>query len=202
MVSLILPMADVVEGTLTFSFPDDWQVIKFDETLWYTERMKRSLKGMDILAAKENSHWWIEIKDCVGYEPDNLPRMSETLPVSVVTAKQWLDAQAFAAQVKVQRRKLFIIDEVMQKFRDTLVSVVVAHREIDGELSSYTAPARSGQGLVIVLLLTWSARDYGRLAARLKMKLDMALKPYGLTGFVVDETCRVPGLDLIVSRAV
>ncbi|MCK9729260.1 hypothetical protein [Pseudomonas syringae] len=199
-VSWILPMVDVVEGALRFSFTDDWQVIKYDETLWYTERMKRSLKGVDILAAKENRHWWIEIKDCVGYEPDNLPRLSESPPTSVTHTKAWLDAQVFAEQVKVLRKKPFIIDEVMQKFRDTLVPVVVAHREDDGELSSYTAPAISGQGLVIVLLLTWSPRDYGRLATRLKTKLDMALKPYGLIGFVVNEACRVPGLDVAVNR--
>ncbi|AHG39027.1 hypothetical protein N018_01700 [Pseudomonas syringae CC1557] len=195
-------MVDVVEGKLTFSFGDDWKVIKFDETVWYSERMKRSLKGMDILATRENRHWWIEIKDCLGYEPDNLPRMSGAIPASVTLTKGWLDTQSFAREVNVQRRKLFIIDEVMQKFRDTLVSVVVAHRENDGELSAFTPPAKEGHSLVIVLLLAWSSRDYGRLAARLKLKLDMALKPYGLIGFVVSEVSRVPGLELTVNRSV
>ncbi|GFM87447.1 hypothetical protein PSCICO_28460 [Pseudomonas cichorii] len=194
-------MVDVVEGMLTFSFDDEWQVIKFDESQWYCDRMKRQLKGMDILAIKDERHWWIEIKDCLGYEPANIPRMSGADPSGVTSTKEWLAGQSFAGDVKVQRQKLFIIDEVMQKFRDTLASVVIAQREGDQELRAYVAPIKGNPPLVVVLLLTWEPREYGRLAARLKLKLDMALKPYGLTGFVVNETCRVPGLDPAITRA-
>ncbi|GFM82282.1 hypothetical protein PSCICN_29740 [Pseudomonas cichorii] len=194
-------MVDVVEGMLTFSFDDEWQVIKFDESQWYCDRMKRQLKGMDILAIKDERHWWIEIKDCLGYEPANIPRMSGADPSGVTSTKDWLAGQSFAGDVKVQRQKLFIIDEVMQKFRDTLASVVIAQREGDQELRAYVSPTKGNPPLVVVLLLTWEPREYGRLAARLKLKLDMALKPYGLTGFVVNETCRVPGLDPAITRA-
>lgn len=111
-------MVDIVEGGLNFSFGAGWQAIKYDDTAWYVNQMKRSIKAMDILACKQNSHWWIEIKDCDGYETANTPRMSPADPPGVDQTRTWISTQTFADSVKAQRKKMFIIDEVMQKFRD------------------------------------------------------------------------------------
>ncbi|WLI06757.1 hypothetical protein PSH66_00030 [Pseudomonas sp. FP597] len=192
-------MVDIVEGGLTFSFGTGWQAIKYDDTVWYVNHMKRSIKAMDILACKQKKHWWIEIKDCDGFETANMPRMSPTDHPGIELTKTWIKTQAFADSVKAQRKKMFIVDEVMQKFRDTLTSAVVAQRLQNAELLPFIAPSHNNEPLVIVLILTWGLPDYARLAARLQQKLNTALVPYGLTGFVVNETCQVAGLDPVIT---
>jgi len=195
-------MVDIVEGRLTFSFGADWQVIKYDESAWYINQIKTTLKAMDILARKQNDHWWIEIKDCVGHEVANRPRLSPTDPQEVDQARAWIKAQAFDDTVKAQRKKQFIIDEVMQKLRDTLTSAVVAQRLKNAELLPFTPPSHTNASLVVVLILTWDLADYARLARLLQQKLNTALVPYGVNGFVVNETCQVPGFDPTITRAV
>lgn len=170
-------MVDLVENRLTFSFGAGWQAIKYDDSAWYLGQIKRSLKAMDILASKQNDHWWIEIKDCGGYEAQNTPRMSDIDPQGVALTRAWINAQTLSNTVKAQRKQEFIIDEVMQKFRDTLSSAVVAQRLKNAEMLPFTAPSHSDESLVIVLLLTWDLPDYGRLALRLHQKLNSALAP-------------------------
>ncbi|MEA5673162.1 hypothetical protein VA602_17665 [Pseudomonas sp. MH2] len=198
-------MVDIVEGGLTFSFGAGWQAIKYDETAWYANQLRSGgsgLKAMDILACKQNSHWWIEIKDCDGHETASTPRISPADPVGVDQTRAWINTQTFAGSVKAQRKKLFIIDEVMQKFRDTLTSAVVAQRLRSAELLPFIGPSHSNESLVIVLVLTWGLPDYARLASRLQQKLNTALVPYGMTGFVVNQNCQVPGLDPAITRTV
>lgn len=193
-------MVDIVEGALTFSFGAGWQVIKYDESAWYLNQIKTTLKAVDILACKQNSHWWIEIKDCIGHEAVNTPRLSHIDPQEVDQTRTWVKAQAFDKIVKVQRQKQFIIDEVMQKIRDTLTSTVIAQRLGNAELLPFVPPSHSNSSLVIVLILTWNIADYARLARLLQQKLNTALVPYGINGFVVNETCQVPGLDPTITR--
>ena len=195
-------MVDIVEDGLKFSFGPGWQAIKYDDTDWYVNHMKRSIKAMDILACKQNKHWWIEIKDCDGFEVANTPRISPDDHPGVELTRAWIKTQTFVDSVKAQRKKMFIIDEVMQKFRDTLASAVIAQRLHNVELLPFVAPSHKNEPLVIVLVLTWGLPDYARLAARLQQKLNTALVPYGLTGFVVNETCQVAGLDPVITRAV
>jgi hypothetical protein len=59
-------MRKIVEGQLTFEFPDDWMAEKFDEWTFYREHFQRipGTKAVDILAIAPNqSLWLIEVKD-------------------------------------------------------------------------------------------------------------------------------------------
>lgn len=195
-------MPEVTEGRLTFHFPDNWQLAKYDDSAWYRQQMKSRLKGLDILAHDGGpTHWWIEVKDCEGYEPENRPRLSGKDPAGVHQARQWVEHQGLKPTVHVVRRKPFIVDEVEEKFRDTLAAITVAQRERDPELASFHIVWPHSPKLKVVLLLTWNQRDFKRLATRLRSRMETALAPYGVIGFVVNEkTPEAAGLNCQVTR--
>ena len=193
-------MVDITEQSLTFHFATGWEAIKFDDTSWHRVQMKSRLKAMDILASNNQHHWWIEIKDCHGFETKNRPRLVPREPSEVVETRIWVDTKGWKLIVSATRRKAFIIDEVLEKLRDTLVSLTIASRVNHPDLAPFSISASQPEKLIIVLLLTWDITDFKRLAKLLQQKLTTALQPYGLQGLVVNELMPVPGLDCTISR--
>lgn len=57
---------DIQESRLNFIFPDEANVVKFDDTRFYRERYERfsGAKGVDILASTASTSYIIEVKDC------------------------------------------------------------------------------------------------------------------------------------------
>lgn len=195
-------MPEVQEGRLTFRFPDGWRLLKYDDSDWYRQRMKSRLKGMDILAHESGElHWWVEVKDCEGFEPENRPRLSAADPAEVSQARHWIEQQGLKPKVQVSRRKPFIVDEVEEKLRDTLAALAVAEREVAPELTDFSPLHAPWPRLRVVLLLTWNQRDFKRLATRLQTRMQRALAPYGVQGMVVNEhTTGNAGLHCQVTR--
>lgn len=183
-----------VEGKLRFSFPEPWLALKFDDTAWYRSAMQSRVKAMDVVACAGNTHWWIEVKDCLSFEPANQPRLSPSDPPEVTAVREWAKAQGHGDAVSVKRVKPFIVDEVAEKLQGTLLSVATAQRT-----GAATAPAEEllpmagvldeGARWAVVLLLTWNpaARDFGRLAMRLRDKLRQRLAVYQVECYVVNE---------------
>jgi len=179
-------MVEITEGRLKFTFGGGWDAVKYNESRWHTGQMKSQLKAMDILATKDDRHWWIEIKDCEGYEEENRPRLSPAEPDEVGKTRIWIKDQGWAQLIKVDRKKPFIVDEVVAKFRDTLVALACAQRRAEPELVKHEIVA-VGQSLTVVLILTWDSREFKRLAQRLQDKLRNALIPYAVDAYVVNE---------------
>ncbi|WP_419616939.1 hypothetical protein [Thiolapillus sp.] len=197
-------MVEIIEGSeekgLKCSFPDSWHAIKYDESSWHRKQMKSQLKAMDILATEGNRHWWVEIKDCAGYEDDNRPRLSPNDCNEVIQTRQWVDDRDWSHQVKVSRKKPFIVDEIVEKFRQTLMALSFAEREQNKDLADYWLIC-SRKPLSIVLLLTWDSPDFNRLAMRLQDKLKNMLSCYGVEAFVINGTAPVTmGLEMTVER--
>lgn len=193
-------MLDITENRLNFQFAEDWNAIKFDDTAWHQVQMKSRLKAMDILACHNQQHWWIEIKDCQGFETENRPRLSQNESAEVKEARDWVDAKGWKPIVSVSRKKAFIVDEILEKMRATLVSLTIASRVNHPDLSAFSVSASQPEKLTIVLLLTWDIKDFKRMARLLQQKLTTALQPYGLQGLVVNELMPVPNLDCTISR--
>lgn len=192
-------MTQLVEGGLRLTFPAGWQALKFDDTSWHRQRFGHH-QAMDVLATHSGQHWWIEIKDCEGFEQDNRPRMSPAEPQEVEQARTWVKSQGLESRVRLTRAKPFIIDELIEKLRSTLVSVLAAKRQGEAELQPYVAVYDQGMPFSVILLLTWDIADFNRLAQRLQQKLNRVLLPYGLQGLVVNDLGRVAGLACQVSR--
>ncbi|MEN9867859.1 MAG: hypothetical protein RL748_3449 [Pseudomonadota bacterium] len=200
-------MVEIVEGSLSFQFGVGLNAIKFDKTDWHLHQMRSSLKAMDILANNANPdltgdrpirHWWIEIKNCLGDEAANQTRMAPTDLPEVKSTSDWIKQQGWEAQVAVRPRKMYIIDELIAKLRDTLASMNLAALHADPELAPFLLASR--QNLTIVLIISWELNDFKRLAKALQTKLERALQPYGLQGFVVGEHGAVPGLPCTIKR--
>lgn len=196
-------MQKVSEGKLNLRFPADWQVIKYDDSQWHTSRMRSRLKAMDLLLRNPaGEHYWIEIKDCLGFEPDNRPRLSPKDSQELTKTKAWLGDKGFNGQIKAERKKPFIVDEVEVKLRETLAALTVAQRENDPEIAPFQLIENGVKPLTAILLLTWDAKDFKRLATRLQPKLQRSLQSYGVRCFVVnnEDSLRKVGVDCHLTR--
>lgn len=186
-------MVEIVEDNVCLRFLDGWNAIKFDDTIWHKQGTMQQLRAMDILSCRDSVHWWIEIKDFRGYEAENQPRLSPNTSEEVVKTKEWLKSQGYENRVKVVRYKAYIVDEVLEKFRETLVSLLVAHRADNPEVGSYATAVQPGTDFSVALILLSDLRDFKRLALRLQDKVQRALTPYSVKGFVTDGTIPLPG---------
>lgn len=198
----------IVEDKLSFDFPDPWNAVKFDDTKWYRETIKSRVKAVDIVAFSGDRHWWIEVKDCLGYETENYPRLIPGDQPVVETVREWAKSQGHKNHVVVKRAKPFIVDEVAEKLEGTLVSLAAARRAAHAE-EVPVAQVQPAAGVMapesewsLVLLLTWDpgARDFGRLAMRLRDKLDKRLAAFRLNCFVLNENESAPNQPWSVTR--
>ncbi len=94
----------IPEASLMFSFPDNWRILKFDETRFHKERWNSFAKGskaVDFVAAFDGVVWFIEVKD---YRANPRQKPSE------------------------------VFDEVAMKVRDTLAGLkVLSVRDSDSQ---------------------------------------------------------------------
>ena len=104
-------MVAIPEKNLTFEFPDEWQVIKYDDSNFYRKRFEQmdDVKGLDFLARTDAVLWMIEARDFRGYRIQNKKRM--------------------------QNNELTL--EVAKKVRDTVAVLYDAHRFENQELRSF-----------------------------------------------------------------
>jgi hypothetical protein len=202
-------MEPMTEGTLQLTFNPGWHAIKFDETPWYAVSSNLSahgVKAMDVTALGPGGHhWWIEIKDCVGYEADNLPRLALNPPPEVKATQTWANDQGWKGRVEAKRAKLFVADEVLQKVVGTVATLTAAARApaTDAHAAAvrpFVAAGMAGSRWNVVLLLTWNIPDYGRLASRLKTALEQRLRAFDVTCHVVNENITAPALPWTVGR--
>jgi len=68
---------NISESGITFSFPDDNQVVKFDDTPFYRDFFNclEGAKGVDIISNSSNRVCIIEVKNCTGHEHENAWRL-------------------------------------------------------------------------------------------------------------------------------
>lgn len=197
----------IIEGTLQLTFAAGWQAVQIDQTDWYrdSDAIGSQVKAMDVTAYGPEGHWWIEIKDCAGYEADNQPRLAAEPPQEVKATRTWIQGKGWGQRVEARRAKLFLADEVFHKVVGTMVSLSAASRAPVANtravaVQPYAAAYMPGTRWTVVLLLTWCGSDYGRLAGRLKTALEQRLRAFNVACFVVNETVVAPGQPWTVGR--
>lgn len=205
------PTHSIYEGAagrqLRFDFPEPWQALKFDESAWYRNTIKTRVKAMDLVACLDATHWWIEVKDCKGFEADNRPRLSPSDPEEVAVVRTWAKSQGHDRAVSIQRAKPFVVDEVAEKLEGTLLSLAAAVRAtpVQTDAAAVAPFARAMDAAAqwsVVLLLTRNpaARDFGRLAMRLRDMLRKRLAAYNVQCFVLNESESAPHQPWTVTR--
>lgn len=143
----------IVEGSLRFSFPDEWKATKYDEWVYYRRSMMRTdAKGVDIAAVgMDRTLHLIEVKDY------NHPE-SEQIPLSDLP-------QTVAA-----------------KCRDTLGGMMAARlNATDNSESSFAKSACTSLRLAITLHIELPNKggrltDKSRIIANLRTKLRSKVK--------------------------
>lgn len=67
---------EMIEGNLKFTFLEDSQAMKFDEDKFYRTYYSKlpKGKGVDFIINNDKDIVFLEIKDCYGYERENLGR--------------------------------------------------------------------------------------------------------------------------------
>jgi len=194
-----------IEGKLTLSFPRGWKAIKFDDQAWYRDDIKSQVKAVDVVAVRGTTCWWIEVKDCAGYEAENMPRLTQADPPAVSKTREWIKKQALDKQVQVRRYKPFIVDELFEKFMGTMVCTAVAQRSCissknAADIKPYMVAMSDKVALNFVLLLTWGGADFKRLAKLLKSKMDQRMSAMNVSCFVVGENEQASGQPWRVCR--
>lgn len=200
-------MTVITEGKLELTFDPGWQAVQIDKTAWYLggKAIGSRVKAMDVTAHGPSGHWWIEVKDCVGYEKVNLPRLAVDPPSQVKDTQAWVESKGWQQLVETKRAKMFVADEVLQKVAGTIATLTAAARAPTTDahavaVQPYAAAYAPNATWTVVLLLTWGGPDYGRLASLLKTALDQRLHAFNVSCFVINESLTAPAQPWKVVR--
>lgn len=162
-------MITISEGKLTFIFPDNWKVNKYDESNFVKNHIQKSqgCKAVDILALSNDSLFMIEIKDFRNYRIES----------------------------KASLKNDVVLDEVVQKFRDTLTGLYAAYRCQIEELapfyqylytnSKYSKLARHQRKIICVWFIEQDIQSHIEFSTiDLRLKLKNQLKFLNVNCFV------------------
>lgn len=145
------------EGKLTFTFGPTWQAYRYDEPSranFHHQWAHRDLKGVDFIAQSDNTLLLMEIKS------DQSSRMPLTPDADAALIKQAKDkliaANLFSAEehrrLKLVSKRPYLVDEVAQKTKDTLIGLLASHRHNDLPLSAYNQPESLYQKRIVLML--------------------------------------------------
>ncbi|WP_192459090.1 hypothetical protein [Musicola keenii] len=156
-------MTQITEGALTFTFPDNALVCKYDETSFYRNqfiKMANSIKAMDVVYIDARTFWLIEVKDY---------------------------------RVHRRTKSIELTDEIAAKLRNTLAGLWAAKCNAnDQDEKRFAAEAIKAKRIRVVLHLEESPH-LDRLApdrllkAGLQQKMKQKLKSVDAHPYVVDQ---------------
>ncbi|MGL5193310.1 MAG: hypothetical protein ACRC8Y_06860 [Chroococcales cyanobacterium] len=79
-------MIDIHVDSLIFSFPDSWEVSKYDEWAFYKNQFRKmwpEIKGVDLIAIHDGVIWLIEAKDYRQYSRTKKVELTEEVAKKV-----------------------------------------------------------------------------------------------------------------------
>ncbi|MCT7965447.1 hypothetical protein NG799_03760 [Laspinema sp. D1] len=126
-------MMDIQVDSLTFSFPDSWEVSKYDEWAFYRnqfQKMRPGIQGVDLIAIHGGVIWLIEAKDYRQYPRTKEVELTEEVANKVFcTLAAMLPAKLnasdssernFAAQV-VRGQRLRVVLHLEQPLKHSIL---------------------------------------------------------------------------------
>lgn len=145
------------EGELTFSFGPTWQAYRYDEPSpanFHYKWAHQGLKGVDFIAQRGNTLLLMEIKS------DQSSQMSLAPDADAALIKQAKDKLSTAnlfnteedRRLKLVSKRPYLVDEVAQKTKDTLIGLFASRRQADQSLSPYNHPEFLRQKRIILML--------------------------------------------------
>jgi hypothetical protein len=157
-------VTEIVEGSLLFTFANEWRAEKYDEPGGFVDRHCHieGTKRIDIMALGPDRMLLIEVKDFRNHAIQNRERMNLRSPTSLHI-------------------------EVAQKVRDSFAFLIAAHRQGDDSLRPFYAYAFGDRRRAIDVIL-FLEEDEGRARSvrgsrsrtTLRQGIQTLLRPFGV----------------------
>jgi len=156
-----------IPNQLTFTFPDNWDICKFDDTKYYREKIEKldGIKSVDIIANDGGALQFIEVKDFRHHRIEN----------------------------KERQKSGELTIEVSQKFVNTLSALIGANRLNLSDFAPYYTPLLSSldQKITVILFIERDEREHTLqrnkiTLAHLQQKLKKLLIAYNIQCKVYD----------------
>ncbi|BDA19416.1 hypothetical protein KAM345_033300 [Aeromonas caviae] len=168
-------MTAITEGVLTFTFPAEALVCKYDETSFYRNqfiKMADGIKAMDLAYVDGQTFWLIEVKDY---------------------------------RVHQRTKSIDLVDEMAGKLRNTLAGLWAAKCNANDQGEKRFATAAIKAQKIRVVLHLEEAAHASRLAptkslsAGLQQKMKQRLKSVDAHPCLVDQRSLIPAMNWTVT---
>lgn len=190
-----------MEGTglnkLVFEFPDEWEVLKYDEGGGFYKQFVAKCQGtkaVDFLILEQNRQLWIEVKNFRNYAEDNRLRLdpNENNVPGLTETKNLVKQEEWEQTVAVTRKQSFITDEIAQKVRDTCAGIIGATINEVVELQAFSTAFQEKFPVHVVLFLQQDealdqSNDFRRMAQRIADKIKQQLVFINATVEVINQ---------------
>ncbi|MFM5346922.1 hypothetical protein [Aeromonas veronii] len=168
-------MTVIIEGRLTFTFPANAQVFKYDDMSFYRNqfiKMADGIKAMDLAYIDGQTFWLIEVKDY---------------------------------RVHQRTKSIDLVDEIASKLRNTIAGLWAAKCNANDKNEKRLATAAMGKKKVRVVLHLEESPQQGRLAPNrslktgLQQKMKQKLNSVDAHPCLVDQNSLKPAMNWTVN---
>ncbi len=182
------------ESGIEFSFPDEFQVLKFDDTGFYRRQFNGlpDSKAVDFLCASEKAYLMIEVKNCKGHEAENRWRLGINNE-KLGTAPPQIDGSARESlDIEVAQKTAMTIAALAGAFSNPRPESAAAECMPLAEALFSTEIREKRRKLFVILLLEGEfgtglqTRTNAMIHQRLKQSMDKKLKWLNCTVCVLD----------------
>jgi hypothetical protein len=171
---------------LKLEFSDKWQVCKYDDELFYNKIKNQGLKAVDFMALSSKVLLLMEVKYVVKTNETSSIRFTVDADNDKVKEIKDLLSPEQNNTVIIKSIRPYLVDEVTQKVRDTLLGLFANFRNKESTLSSYSQSLfTSNNQPILVLLFLERNIDLNQpeifkpLATNLKLAIEQKLRFLG-----------------------
>ena len=171
---------------LKLEFSDKWLACKYDDELFYNKIKNQGLKAVDFMALSSKVLLLMEVKYMV--KTNETSSLRFTVDADNDKVKKIKDQLTPELQktVIIKSARPYIVDEVTQKVRDTVLGLFASYRNEETVLSSYAQSlfTSNNQPILVLLFLERNTKlnqeeHFKPLASNLKLAIEQKLSFLG-----------------------
>lgn len=173
-------------GELKFEFSDNWQACKYDELSFYNKLKGQGLKGVDFMAVSDNGLLLMELKYVLATDEKSKLRFTKDSDDASVEQIKALLTPKQQKTVVIKSARPYLVDEVSNKIKDTVLGLFSGYRKNNAELSPYMQKLFANKNAPILVLLflerNTELNEEGKfkpLASHLKLAIEQKLNCLG-----------------------
>ncbi len=182
----ILTEKNLNGSTLVFEFSDNWQVCKYDEQSCYAEIKYQGFKGVDFMAVSDNGLLLMELKYVLASDEESKLRFTVDADNEKLKEIKALLTPEQQKTVIIKSIRPYLVDEVNNKIKDTLLGLFSGYRKNNAELSPYAQRLFNDKNEPVLVLLFLErntelnkAENFKPLASHLTLAIKQKLNFLG-----------------------